>query len=188
MLSGVAACDVCGGRIAAYPRKGAATLYGCEDGHAFIRQDWLDLYVSGAMVRLLDNPLVWEEVGRGSDADVLAARAEADRLQVELDELARDLTISHRTLANREAVLLPAIKAAEKRAREVAAPPAVRDLAEHAGSGRMGAIWDAMPVQGKKDCIRELLVIRLRPAGRRGGGGNNGFDESRVILEPRHGG
>ena len=59
-------------------------------------------------------------------------------------------------------------------------PPPVRDLLE-AGPGRMRAIWDAMPVQAKKDCVRELLVVRVRPAERRGG--SRGFDESRVVVE-----
>jgi site-specific DNA recombinase len=181
MLSGVALCDVCKAPVVPYPRGARRpVLYGCPDGHAYIRQDWLDAWVRAAMLTLLDSPHSWKELARDGDADVLAARAEADRLQVQLDELARDLDISPRTLANREAVLLPAIRAAEKRAREVSAPPAVRDLLG-GGSVPMREIWEAMPLQARKDCIRALLVVRLRPAATKGG--DHGFDPSRVIVE-----
>ena len=180
MLSGVAQCDVCSAPLIAYPRKDRPVLYGCPVGHAYIRQDWLDGVVTAAMTVLLDDPGIWAEMLSSGDAEVLAARAEADRLQVQLDELARDLDLSPRTLAIREGELLPAIRAAEKRAREMAAGPALRDLLE-VGAGAMEGYWERMPVQAKKDCIRELLVVRLRPASRPNP--RHEFDPERVVVE-----
>jgi len=183
MLSGVALCDTCCAPLVACPRRSdhpPRTLYGCPAGHAYIRQDWLDDVVTAAMTVLLDDPGIWREMLSSGDAEVLAARAEADRLQVQLDELARDLSLSPRTLAIREGELLPAIRAAEKRARDMAAGPALRDLLE-VGPGAMEGYWDAMPVQAKKDCVRELLVVRLRPTSRPNP--RHEFDPERVVVE-----
>jgi site-specific DNA recombinase len=180
MLSGVVLCDVCDAPVVAYPRKDRPVLYGCPAGHAYMRQDWLDDVVTAAMTVLLDDPGIWKEMLSSGDAEVLAARAEADRLQVQLDELARDLTLSQRTLAIREGELLPAIRAAEKRARDMAAGPALRDLLE-AGPGAMEGYWEAMPVQARKDCVRALLVVRLRPASRPNP--RHEFDPERVVVE-----
>jgi hypothetical protein len=176
----VVLCDVCDAPVVACPRKDRPVLYGCPDGHAYMRQDWLDDVVTSAMTGLLDDPGIWKEMLSSGDAEVLAARAEADRLQVQLDELARDLTLSQRTLAIREGELLPAIRAAEKRARDMAAGPALRDLLE-VGPGAMEGYWEGMPVQAKKDCIRELLVVRLRPASRPNP--RHEFDPERVVVE-----
>jgi site-specific DNA recombinase len=183
MLSGVVLCDTCSAPLVAYPRRSdhpPRTDYGCPAGHAYMRQDWLDDVVTSAMTVLVDDPGIWKEMLSSGDAEVLAARAEADRLQVQLDELARDLTLSQRTLAIREGELLPAIRAAEKRARDMAAGPALRDLLE-VGADAMEEYWERMPVQAKKDCVRELLVVRLRPASRPNP--RHEFDPERVVVE-----
>jgi DNA invertase Pin-like site-specific DNA recombinase len=179
MLSYLATCGPCGAVLTIRPRRrpGLDPLYGCrEHGCACIRVTWLDEFVSGAVIGLLSGPAVRDELAGSCDADILAAQAEADRLQAQVDDLARDLSITPRTLAIREAGLLPALRAAEENLARLAVPGAARDLAAH--GELMREVWDVMPVAAKKAVIRSLITVELMPATRRG----HGFDPARVKI------
>jgi hypothetical protein len=132
-------------------------------GCVYVRAQWLDGYVEALAVGWL------ERYGRAAlepeskDAEAVAARREADRLQAQLDDLARDADgISARSLAIREADLLPKIAAARNRAGRAALPPALRTAAGAAG------VWEHAGIALRREIVEALMTVSVSRAKRPG--------------------
>jgi site-specific DNA recombinase len=184
LLSYLATCRPCGSVLSVSLVRGTP-MYLCKERHCVgIREDWLDLFVTGAVSAMLDSPAFWEEAGRSSDADVLAERAKADELRADLREhvhLAKQRKISPASFAEIEASLLEQIGAAEKRVTSIAAPPVLRELSRSPAGARK--MFEGSPLAVRKQALRELFgEISVRRATRHG---KHGFDPERVRLVPR---
>jgi DNA invertase Pin-like site-specific DNA recombinase len=189
LLSYIGQCGECGAPLAAAPRGAKRNLYGCsERGCVFIREDWLDDEVTRRVIAILSSAEIYRARQGASDAAVLAAMAEADKLQERLDEMAGQAArgeIELRALSIGEAELRPKIRAAHDRANAAAVPLEIRDLAEHRES--MPDVWLTMPLARKKQLLRTLiadgaLCVKVRKP--QPGGVRGKFDPARVVTEP----
>ena len=164
LLSYLATCAVCDQPLAVR-RVRKLSIYVCPKTHVGIREDWLDQFVTALIVARLSRPDVYPALTTSSDAEVIAARGEADQLRQRLDEAADAFTngdISGAMLAKIEARLVPQIKAAAERATLASTPPVLRSLLDPEVDVQQR--WDALGVAARKECVRLLIAsIRVRP-------------------------
>lgn len=190
MLSYLATCARCGsGLSVALAAEGGgvrhgAPLYCCLNGCVSIRQEWLDGFITGAITERLSDPESYRLLAGTNDAEIIAARAEADALRRQIDGHALSAArreISDRALSIIEGELAPAIAAADKRAKMAAMPTMLRNLDPSADIRRQ---FTAAHVAAQKDIIRLLFEkIEVHPALARGR--QKAFDPRRVTFKWR---
>lgn len=185
LLSGVARCGKCGGRMERQANTRGRPSYVCRNGgHVGRAQDDLDAFVTEEVLQRLEQPdLLTALLEAGDDPDTDAARARVAELQQQLDDateqfLAKQLSAA--LLGKIEARLLPQIEAAERQARQ--ASPVPQTLLDAAGPGARDQ-WDqweqAGDVARMRDVVRALVEIAVLPVGR----GRKAFDRDAVRLE-----
>ncbi|SFU07189.1 Site-specific DNA recombinase [Geodermatophilus amargosae] len=181
LLSGIAVCGVCGGRMRVQKNRGFLA-YLCVDGfHVSRREDDVDAYVTELTLRRLERPDLADLMASEPDADTAAALAEAARLRAKLDEWYVAGTQkdgpSPMAVARVEAELLPQIEAAEKRA----LPPFTSPLVSEVASSEARDRWEKLPITAKREVISTLMMIRIMPSTR----GRRTFDPDSVTIEWR---
>jgi site-specific DNA recombinase len=165
LLSGIAVCGVCDGRIRVQKNRGFLA-YLCVDGfHVSRRQDQADALVEAVTVARLQRPDILELLTDDDDEAVIAALTEAREKRARLDgfyDAAAAGNLSPAALARIEATLLPEIAAAERRAQRVGLPPLVADTAGPSAADR----WDALSLPQRREVIKALMTVRILPTGR----------------------
>lgn len=180
LLSGLATCGVCDGRIRVQKNRGFLA-YLCVDGfHVSRREDLADAVVEGVTIARLQQPDLLELMTAEDDGDVAAALTEAREKRARLEGFydsaaAGDLTPA--ALARIEARLLPEIDAAQKRARRVALSPVVADTAGPGAAPR----WAELSLPQKREVINTLMRVRIMPTGR----GVRNFNPEHIAIEWR---
>lgn len=176
LLSGIATCGVCGGRIRVQKNRGFLA-YLCIDGfHVSRKEDDVDAFIEAVTVARLSQPDVLELLAGDDDGDKEAS-AEAAEKRARLNgfyDAAAAGEVTPAALARIEARLLPEIEAAEKRARAVAAAPVVADNAGPDAADR----WGALPITVRREIIDAMMTVEILPAGR----GRRVFDPSSVRI------
>ncbi|MDF3309806.1 recombinase family protein [Rhodococcus sp. T2V] len=168
LLSGIATCGVCGGRIrrTRSVRKNKAGVvigdyaqYSCIKFCVKRRQEPVDAMVTEVV-------LTWCETHSSPDdlADPQAAEAlvQARELRARLDKVVARYAageISDGTLATLEATLMPQIRAAERRGK-VAVDPVVVDLL---GAGAR-ARWEGMSMTLRRVVVAALVSVTINKA------------------------
>jgi DNA invertase Pin-like site-specific DNA recombinase len=184
LLSYLAKCDVCGGPLSIQrqhtERYGTLELLSClRKRCASVTKHVLDEFIERIVVGWLTRPEVHEALHRTFDDEGVAqARAEAEQLRGELEQwrqMAEARQVSPVSFARIETKLLADIDVAEAKAKEAALPPVLRGwLGPHAA-----ADWARLDgVAVKREIIREILDIRLRPHDR----ANSAFGMHRLRL------
>jgi site-specific DNA recombinase len=179
LLTELATCGVCGGRIQSQKARGPYRTLTCINRFCVARKESdVDDFVTQVIAARLSQPDVLDLlVSDHSDDDTKQAVAEAQakraRLQTFYDAAATG-EITAAALGRIEATLLAEIKAAEDRARRAALPSAVRDLA----GVDVAAVWDDLPITTRREVIRTLAEIRILPTGR----GTRHFDPDSVSI------
>lgn len=181
LLSGVALCGVCGGRVRVQKNRGFQA-YLCIDGfHVSRRQDLVDELVETVAVARLRQPDLLELMRAEEDDETVAAalaeaREKRGRLTGFYDAAAAgDLTPA--ALGRIEARLLPEITAAEKRAQRAALSPVVADVAGPDAADH----WARLSMPQKREVIDTLMTVTIMPMGR----GRRTFDPSSVAVQWR---
>jgi site-specific DNA recombinase len=178
LLSYIAICDVCEAPLSVRPLGADRDsqhhpLYQCSrKGCVFIRQDWLDAYVTGHVLKLMS-----EVTFGGDDQKALKLRGEAARLQSLLDDKARACAreeITDRAYSLMEADLLPKIARLTREAEAVAVPLPMRGMS-------LGN-WKDLDIAVKREIVRAAYEIRVRRNVRPGA---HGFSPERVIVTLR---
>lgn len=177
LLTGIAVCGVCGGRVFRLLDRGREA-YVCRDGfHVSRSKEPTDLLVTEAVISGLEDPGLLETV------QVLAGvpkqqLSEAQILQARLDKLAdecADEKITVGSFRRMEARLLRQIDEAKARARRAALAPIVIDTVGPNARAR----WESYTLEKKRDLIRALVRVRLMPTGGRTGK----FDPDSVAID-----
>ena len=173
LLSYVVTCATCGGPLASQQvnRHGwSGRVYSClRKRCAAVKVEYLDEYVQRAVVAWLARPQTYDMLSAhaGGDEQVAHARAEAQRLRAELEDwrrLAETGDVQPVSFARVEKGLMKQIAEHEKRAADAGVPPVLR--------GRIGAqavaAWAELgeDVAVKREIIRTVADIKLRPAGK----------------------
>jgi site-specific DNA recombinase len=178
LLSGIATCGLCDGKIRVLKGRGYL-VYGCSERfHVARREDWVDDFVERVAIERLSRPDIAELLTDDSlQDDARAARAEAAEKRARLDQFydaaaAGELTPA--ALARIEARLLPEIHNAERRSQRAAMSPLLRDLARP----DIAATWRSLPMTTKREVIDALMRIRILAARR----GSRKFDPATVEI------
>jgi hypothetical protein len=144
--------------------------YVCQPGCVGCQKAALDELVQAVVVETLADPEVYgrlRQAGERTDAEVQGARDEAATLRARLAEYrerARRGTIDADDFADIAAGLKDDITAADSRAERAMVPPALRPFTEPGID--VEARWDAATLQAKREVIRSLMTVTVRPAGR----------------------
>jgi len=177
LLGGIAVCGRCGGKVTTdtkhQKRRGTVRRYRCAAGcFKLDGMEAAEAEVRTDLVGHLIGPGVLERYDTDHGSEAAAAAAEAARLRAELDEWAA-ADISARAYALREAKLMPMIEAAERRSREMAAPPALRAFAGKFMQTDFPEYWqrisaavevlNAMPMEAQRALLREVATVTIYP-------------------------
>lgn len=168
LLSGIATCGVCGGRIRQTTTnrkvrgiKVKYAQYSCVKFCVKRRQEYVDEMVEEALIARLETATSIEEF---ADPDQKAALDEARALRTQLDE-AVDLfsrnQLSATSLARAEANMLPKIRELERRGQAVISPLVGELLGPNAR-----ATWDRWSMVDRKTVARALVRVTIMPAPR----------------------
>jgi site-specific DNA recombinase len=172
LLSGVARCGVCGGKMRVITKVGQPA-YDCRDRHCVGRSlPKLDLYVTGKVLGRLSLPDVAESLEDSDNrAEVHAARQLADELRDELDKafkLWQERKLSPGAYARMETDLQERITKAEDKARRALVPIQLDDLP---AADRIDAWWDGLDTERQREIVAALIAVvavhPLKPGMRR---------------------
>jgi DNA invertase Pin-like site-specific DNA recombinase len=162
LLSGIAVCGVCDGRVRVQKNRGFLAYLCVEGFHVSRREDHLDAFVEAVTVARLQRPDLLDLLTEDQDEDVAAAIAEARDKRTRLNEFydaaaAGELTPA--ALSRIEARLLAEIEDAERRARPSTVPAVVTDAAGPDAADR----WAQLSLPQKREIISTLMEVRILP-------------------------
>ncbi len=169
LLSGLAACGVCGERVQWRSRRAAARgtvrkVYGGKCGHATAPVEWLDEHVSKAVLRRLSSPAAILSRGAvsGKDAAAQTALARVEEIRRELDETTQDFLAGHITRQQRNDI--SAALRAELEGLEALAERAYHPTEWGHGSPReILAGWAEMDPNARRAVIASVYDVQILP-------------------------
>jgi site-specific DNA recombinase len=181
LLSGIARCGVCGGKMRAGMNRTVAS-YRCMEKSCVsrARRDVDDLVVKVILARL-SKPDAVEVFRRQRDPAAADAAAEAEALRARLDIAAdeyADGRIDARQLERITAKLRPQIAAAEARARIIDDFPLLDGLL---GIEDVEKVWRELPLTRRRavvDLLLEVRILRAKPGARV-------FDPESIEITPK---
>jgi site-specific DNA recombinase len=177
LLSGIAVCGVCNGRIRVQKNRGFMAYLCVEGFHVSRREDYTDAVVTAVTIARLQRPDIVELMTAQDDEEVGPALTEALEKRARLDgfyDAAAAGELTPAALARIEARLLPEIEAAEKRARRAAVPTVVADAAGPEAAER----WAELSLPQRREIIDTLMTVRILPTQR----GARQFDPERIEI------
>ena len=179
LLSGIAVCGVCEGRIRVQKNR-TCLSYMCVEGfHVSRREDRVDELVEAVTIERLSRPDALDLfAGDDQDDEVAKARAEASEKRARLEgfyDAAAKGDLTPAALTRIEAQLLPEIESADRRSHTATVSPVLVDAA----TSDIGERWPSLPMTVRREIIDALMRIKIMPAGR----GRRTFDPSTVAIE-----
>lgn len=160
LLSMIAKCAVCMGKLAVRMDRPVAEYHCQRGGHVRINKEVLDEFAEAVMLDFLSDPKEYRKIAahESSDADVRKAKAEVKRIEEELEDLARQLEAGDisATLAGRaERGKQKRLDAAQDRLKGLQAPARLTALIEPGPGVRER--WTAAPMPTRREVARLLL-------------------------------
>ena len=165
LLSMIARCDACGGRLAATARRGHEEYQCHEGGHIRVRKDDLDAYATTAMLTYLARADVYEQLtaDEGQAGTELAAlRDDLAQARHELQTLRARVgagQLSVDSLVAAEPLMITRIAGLEEQEKELATPSALRGLL--APGPDVAQRWEQAPMSTRRAVARLLLTPDL---------------------------
>ncbi|HSH59903.1 MAG TPA: recombinase family protein [Acidimicrobiales bacterium] len=183
LLTGVARCGVCGGRMHALHDRRGRKFYECNEKFCVARDlAKLDAYVTLVVIERLSRPDVTEALaGVAQNPAVTGARQRAQELRAQLDDAVEQFTagkLTGATLAKVEAKLLPLIDDVEREARHALVP-----LEIDVPTSNVDVWWDGLTGEVRREVVATLIAAVVVLPTRRG---TRGFDPTAVRIEWRH--
>lgn len=178
LLSYLATCAACGGGILSVVRnKCGQPRYSCRShGCVSVDPEWLDAIIADYVCTALSDPDA-AALYRSDSEEADRHRAEAARLQAELDEWAA-ADISAGAYAIREAKLKPQIERAERAAAAAGLPLVLQDLI---AAANVRAAWATLDIPARRAVIGALMDVRVARAADRSYAARR--DSARVLIE-----
>lgn len=175
LLSGIASCGVCGGRVKVQPQRNFYMTYMCKKFCVTRKMQWVDDLIVGLVIARLSQP----------DASVLFAAPDDDvtatldaigerrsRLEQFYEAAARG-ELSAAGLGRIEASLLTEIEVLESRIRRYDVPTVLYELLESPAER-----WATLTLEQKREVLRTLLEVRILP----GHSGSKRFDPETIEV------
>lgn len=184
LLSALAVCGECGGKLTAGLKRAEGSYYFCyQGGHVGIKEDQLDVAVSALVVEYLSRPQIFDQLAAPDDRTLMTARAELERVEKELADLEKtvdDGEISVRLAAKLETSLRKDLLLAEEQLKAAGIPPILRAVIGPCAA----EAWVALDIAAQREIIRMLADITVckstNPAGK--GQPKGYFDPERVKV------
>ncbi len=182
LLSGVARCGLCGGRIyGRQERRG--TLYVCEkSAHMGRKTEPVDDHVSASILARLRRPDARLALAPADNSDRIDDLQRKERgLRARLDGLSEAFAageIDRQQLATGTKRLRGDLQVVEAELAALLASSAVSPLL---AAENMADAWFALDVADQRDIIDRLVTVTVHPPGR----GARTFDPATVVVEPR---
>lgn len=180
LLSRIAVCTQCEQPLRPRTYEGQKDgnnrppVYVCNAGHVAIYEDDLDRYVVSRVLGELARPAVIARLRALSPVDaqdeLAATRTELEKAEAQLADMERELLPDFAASFKRAATPVQArIEAAKSRIRTLGTIPELGELisAAEQGIAELAATWDAMLMPARREAIRKLAAISVRPGGRR---------------------
>lgn len=179
LLSGVAVCGVCGGRVFGCMRDQGPT-YMCETrSHVVRRSEPIDQLVREVVVARLSQDDAASAFARPSDRDeAQALRKEEALVRARLEGLAEAYAAGEIDRAQMRAGTVRLRDRLEAIAAQLASMARIPALSGLVSAEDVGAAWDGLDVDQQRAIIDMLLAVEVRPAGR----GARTFDPATVKL------
>jgi DNA invertase Pin-like site-specific DNA recombinase len=180
LLSGLAVCGVCGGRIRVQKNRGFLAYLCIEGFHVSRKIGPVDYVVAAIIVNRLSRPDAIDlfTAPESDDEAREALQRIADiraRLETFYDAAAKgEITAS--ALARIEAHNLAEIKVLESRARRADVPLVLTDLA---GAPDVDKAWLSLSLPQQREVVATLAEVRILPTGR----GRRTFDHASVVVD-----
>jgi site-specific DNA recombinase len=163
LLSGIAVCGVCGGRLRVQKCRGYLAYICTHNFHVGRREDWVDEYVTEVVLQRLERPDLADLFADDpADEERAAARARAAELRARLNEFydkAAEGELSVDGLARIEARLLSEIEAATEQAKPAYVSPLVTEIAGTEARDR----WAKLGLTARREIISCLMTIKIMP-------------------------
>lgn len=161
LLSGIATCGHCGGRLSVLRNRGYYA-YTCREAFCVsCRSTALEEYVTEVVLERLSRPDALDVFTSPAADDAIAqARRERDDLQARLEsfyEQAAAGQLSSQGLAKIEARLLPQIEEASARAQPVPVPQVLRELV----GDQVREAWSLLDVGVRREVVSILAEIKV---------------------------
>jgi site-specific DNA recombinase len=157
LLSGIMTCFQCSAPVEPDPaseKRQRSASYSCRTGHVTIAQAGADEVIKALVTARCAQDDLYQLLTAASGAEADKARAEAVKLQGELDEWL-EAGVSPRAYKAQEDRLLPLIAAARDRAETLTVPAPVRDLVT-AGAD-VAERWERMTLPQRRGAVRFLF-------------------------------
>ena len=181
LLSGIAACGVCGGPLRVLPDSSrGSTSYICKNGsHVRRNLTAVDDLVTQVVVTRLAQPdaLALFHDSRNEDIEELRAKTATLRAKLDLaaDQFSDDI-IDAQQFARVSTRLRPQLAALETQVRACSTAPDLHDLA----TPDIAEHWDALPLARKRKVIALLVEVTVDRVTQRNGTGQ--FDPNSVRI------
>jgi hypothetical protein len=185
LLSGIARCGVCDGRIFGVTDKVKGTIYFCESRRHVSRKaaDIDSLVVDATLVLLSEPHLLAMLAGEDAAVEQSSLRERERLLRTRLDDLAISYAegeIDRAQLSAASARLRAELRTTSEALAANIRQPVLRDLAS---SPDVIAAWNSLDMDRRREVIECLASIVIHPAGR----GRRSFDPSTVTVTPAKG-
>jgi site-specific DNA recombinase len=180
LLSGIAVCGVCDGRVRVQKNR-SHLAYLCVDGfHVSRRKDSVEDFVTAMVLARLEQPDLAELMAPSADdeGESRTAAAEAAELKARLEafyDQAAAGGLSPAALTRIEARLLPQLADAEKRAQRSHSAPLLQAVAGPSAADR----WQQLKIEQRREVIDLLCTVRIL----RGTPGARSFDPTTVDVQ-----
>lgn len=178
LLSGIAVCGVCEGRVRVQKNR-SHVAYLCVDGfHVSRKKENVEDFVTAVVIERLSRPDLADLMSPAStDRDATAAAGEVAELRARLEgfyDKSAEGVLSPSALVRIEARLLPQIADAEKRARRIHSAPLLDTIA----GPDAGRAWQALTLEQQREVITLLCDVRIL----RGTPGARCFDPTTIQV------
>lgn len=182
LLTGVARCGKCGGKMHALHDKRGRKFYECRQGYCVARDmAKLDAFVTVAVLERLARPDVTDVLADTPNAEAEASREALDELRSRLDDAIGEFTagrISAATLAKIEADLGARIAEADRQVRAALVPIDI----DIPASTNVDAWWDSLAPEQCREVVAALIAAVVVMPSRQGA---RTFDPAAVRVEWR---
>jgi len=168
MLTGIALCGVCGGKIHAGAARPGTRGYRCgaTSGHVARMAEPIEQFVSAVVVERLSRPDAVNLLHDEKKPDIEAMRNEAVALRSRLDSLAVDFADGSLTTSQLRAAtarLRALLKVVEER---MADAGRVNVLSSLLAAADVQAAWDGLSTPRRRAVVDTLMVVTIHSPGR----------------------
>ncbi len=183
LLSGVATCGVCGGKVFGVGEKAKGPLYRCETRlHVNRRAEPVDELLAQVVVARLEQPDAVSLVAAPADVgEVATLRAKNESLRQRLDHAAEAFAagdIDRRQLTAATASLRTQLEQVSTELAEHARTPVLSELL---ATANVRGTWNGLSMNRQRAVIGTLATVQLMPPGR----GARVFDPESVRINWR---